>query len=108
MDQAQIFEESVCPSKFTLFFGCPEEVLRERLLNRGKTSGRVDDNEASIKKRFKTFIETSMPVVEYYRQQGKVVEISTIPPPESVYEEVKSKFKEMRIDPPKRGNIVTN
>jgi hypothetical protein len=25
-----------------------------------------------------TFVETSMPVVDYYRQQGKVVEVSRI------------------------------
>jgi len=106
MDQALIFEETVCPSKFTLFFDCPEEVLRKRLLNRGKTSGRVDDNEESIMKRFKTFVETSMPVVEYYRKQGKAVEISAIPPREKVHEEVKSRFKEMGIEPPKRSNTI--
>ena len=108
MDQAQIFEETVCPSKLTLFFDCPEEVMRERLLNRGKTSGRVDDNEESIMKRFRTFIDTSMPVVDYYRKQGKVVEISTIPSQEKVHEEVKSKFKELGIDPPKRSDAATN
>jgi UMP-CMP kinase len=106
MDQAQIFEETVCPSKLTLFFDCPEEVMRERLLDRGKTSGRVDDNEESIMKRFKTFVETSMPVVDYYRKQDKVVEISTIPPPESVHEDVKSNFKDRGIDPPKRSDAV--
>ena len=106
MDQAQIFEETVCPSKLTLFFDCPEEVLRKRLLDRGKTSGRVDDNEESIMKRFKTFVETSMPVVDYYRKQSKVAEISTIPPPEKVHEDVKSKFKERGIYPPKRSDAV--
>ena len=60
MDQAIKFDESVCPSRFTLFFDCNEEVMLQRLLNRGKTSGRADDNEESIKKRFKTFVETSM------------------------------------------------
>jgi UMP-CMP kinase len=108
MDQAQIFEETVCPSKLTLFFDCPEEVLRKRLLNRGKTSGRVDDNEASIMKRFKTFIETSMPVVDYYQKQGKVVKISAIPPPEAVYEDVKLKFKERGIYPPKNSETSKN
>jgi len=44
MDQATFFEESVCPSKCTLFLDCSEDVMRERLLNRGKTSGRSDDN----------------------------------------------------------------
>ena len=35
-----------------LVLTCPESVLLERLLERGKTSGRDDDNEESIKKRF--------------------------------------------------------
>ena len=108
MDQALIFEETVCPSKFTLFFDCPEEVMRERLLNRGKTSGRSDDNEESIMKRFKTFVETSMPVVDYYRKQGKVVEISTTPPPDKVHEDVKAKFKERGIELPENGDAAKN
>lgn len=38
-----------------LLFECSEKVMEERLINRGKTSGRIDDNPESIKKRFKTF-----------------------------------------------------
>ena len=89
MDQAIRFEEAVCPSKFTLFFDCPEDVMQERLLNRGKTSGRADDNAESIKKRFKTFVETSMPVVNYFEKQGKVVRIPATKGPDEVYAEVK-------------------
>ncbi|POY71018.1 putative UMP/CMP kinase [Rhodotorula taiwanensis] len=77
MDQAIKFDESVCPSKLVLFLVCPEETLLQRLLERGKTSGRADDNRESITKRFRTFVETSMPVVDYYRQQGKVVDIDS-------------------------------
>jgi len=97
MDQALKFEESVCRSKFTLFFDCPEDVMQDRLLNRGKTSGRSDDNEESIKKRFKTFVETSMPVVEHFEKEGRVVKISAVPPPDEVYEEVKKRFGEKGI-----------
>jgi len=97
MDQALKFEEAVCPSKFTLFFDCPESVMQERLLDRGKTSGRADDNEESIKKRFKTFIETSMPVVDYFDRQGRVIKVSAVPPPDAVYEEVKKQFKERGV-----------
>jgi len=92
MDQALKFEEAVCHSKFTLFFDCPESVMLERLLNRGKTSGRADDNEESIKKRFKTFVDTSMPVVDYFDKQGRVVKVSAVPPPDEVYENVKKRF----------------
>lgn len=99
MDQALAFEEKVVPSKFTLFFDCPEETMRERLLNRGKTSGRADDNEESIKKRFRTFVETSMPVVEHFEKEGRVVKVDARPGPEQVYEDVKKQFAGRGIHP---------
>lgn len=85
MDQADKFEEAVCPAKLVLFFDCPEDVMEERLLERGKTSGRSDDNAESIRKRFRTFIETSMPVVDFYEKSGKVVKVDATPTPEQVY-----------------------
>ncbi|KAL8781146.1 MAG: hypothetical protein Q9213_006146 [Squamulea squamosa] len=94
MDQALKFEESVCPSKFTLFFDCPEDVMQERLINRGKTSGRADDNAESIKKRFRTFVETSMPVVDYFEKEGKVVKVNAAHGPDEIYEEVKKRLAE--------------
>ena len=92
MDQAVKFEEAVCPSQFTLFFDCSEDVMLKRLLKRGETSGRSDDNAESIKKRFHTFEETSMPVVEYFEKQGKVVKVSAAPGPEEVYVEVQKQL----------------
>lgn len=89
MDQALTFEEQIVKSSFTLFFECPEQVMLNRLLERGKTSGRADDNIESIKKRFKTFVETSMPVVEYFDKQGKVVKLSCDEPVDVVYGRVK-------------------
>lgn len=94
MDQAVTFEEEIVPSKFTLFFECPEEVMLKRLLERGKTSGRDDDNIESIKKRFRTFIETSMPVVEYFEKQNKVVKVICDQPVEEVFEHVKTAVEE--------------
>jgi UMP-CMP kinase len=37
---------------FCLNLDCPEEVMEARLLKRGETSGRTDDNAEAIKKRF--------------------------------------------------------
>ena len=92
MDQALAFEEKVVPSKFTLFFDCDEETMKERLLNRGKTSGRADDNEESIKKRFRTFVETSMPVVDMFGKEGRVVKVDATKTPEEVYQHVQQEF----------------
>src|SRR5436305_11350030 len=94
MDQALYFEQSVCPSKFTLFFDCDEDTMQKRLLNRGRTSGRSDDNAESIKNRFRVFMETSMPVVDYYEKEGKVVTIDGTQTPDKVYRDVKNKLKE--------------
>lgn len=44
-DQALQFEQDVAPCSCVLFFDCPETEMRKRLLKRGETSGRVDDNE---------------------------------------------------------------
>lgn len=97
MDQAIFFDESVCPSKCVIFLDCPEDVMRERLLNRGKTSGRADDNEESIVKRFRTFVETSMPVVDHFEREGRVIKVSAVGPVEEVYENVVKGLSEMGI-----------
>lgn len=101
MDQALKFEEDVCPSKFTLFFDCPEDVMQERLMNRGKTSGRSDDNIESIKKRFRTFVETSMPVVDMYEKEGRVVKSDATKSPDEVYADVQEKLKARGLEPGK-------
>ena len=94
MDQALKFEETVCPSKFVLFYDCPEEEMQKRLLKRGETSGRSDDNAESIKKRFRTFVETSMPVVDFFQKQNRVIKIVATKTPDEVYEETKEKLEQ--------------
>ena len=41
--------------KAVIYFDCAEEELKRRLIERGKTSGRSDDNEESIVKRLAVF-----------------------------------------------------
>ncbi|KAF8424533.1 uridylate kinase [Tirmania nivea] len=94
MDQALKFEQDVCPSKLVLFLDTSEELMLKRLLKRGETSGREDDNMQSIRKRFRTFVETSMPVVEYYEKLGKVVKVDSSKSVDQVYQEVKKKLDE--------------
>ena len=50
--------------------------MLQRLLKRGESSGRSDDNIESIKKRFKTFRDQTMPVIEEYRKENKLVVVS--------------------------------
>lgn len=59
-----------------LALGVSEEELIERLLNRGKTSGRSDDvNESIIKARITEYENKTAPVARYYESFGKVIKI---------------------------------
>eukprot|EP00898_Chlorokybus_atmophyticus_P006437 jgi/Chlat1/6795/Chrsp51S09101 len=64
--------QQVGPASLVLFFDCPLLTMEARLLKRGETSGRADDNAATIKKRFDTFMNESLPVVSYYESKGLV------------------------------------
>jgi len=70
--------------EFVLFFQCPEEVLQGRLLARGETSGRMDDNMEVIRKRFKSYMGETYPIVQLYENVGLVRPIASDKPVESV------------------------
>ncbi|MDX1906405.1 MAG: adenylate kinase [Bacteroidia bacterium] len=53
----------------------PEDELTARLVKRGLESGRVDDNETTIRKRIEEYNTKTLPVAEYYRNQNKLNEI---------------------------------
>lgn len=46
----------------------------ERLKSRASHSARSDDNFETMKKRFTTFEKQTLPVVQNFREQGKVIE----------------------------------
>lgn len=67
-------EISVCLSLIV-----DDEILVERLLNRGLTSGRTDDsNEEIIRNRIKEYYAKTAEVAELYKQQGKYVEVNGV------------------------------
>ena len=50
----------------------PFDELKKRLLERGKVSGRADDqNEDKINNRIKVYLDETLPVSEYYKKQSK-------------------------------------
>ena len=53
-----------------------EQQLIKRLINRGASSGRSDDNEDVVTKRIKEYHAKTKPVAGYYDRQGKLVHIN--------------------------------
>ena len=57
----------------------PDDELRVRLMKRGKTSGRSDDqNMDKINNRINVYKEETIPVANYYANQGKLSKIHCV------------------------------
>lgn len=57
-----------------LVMNVKHETLVERLILRGQTSGRADDNKETIEKRLAVYTENTLPVIEFYRSTGRLTE----------------------------------
>jgi len=56
----------------TVALEADDEVLVARLLERGKTSGRIDDqDEEKIRNRYQEYNEKTAPLMDYYKAQNK-------------------------------------
>jgi len=63
----------------TIALEVDEEVLIKRLLNRGKDSGRTDDqDEEKIRNRFKEYNNKTSPLINYYKTQNKFYSIKGV------------------------------
>ena len=58
-----------------LYINANDETMKKRLLHRAETSGRVDDNEETIKKRLDTFYRQTVSVLDLYERRQKLVEV---------------------------------
>lgn len=73
VDQAGRFENEVCRCTHLVYFDASDNMMLKRLVKRGETSGRVDDNEETIMRRLKTFHEESKPVLDKYKDIVKTI-----------------------------------
>jgi len=69
-----------------------EDTMISRILKRSETSGRNDDNIESLKKRFATFRNETMPIVDYYDKQGKCRKIDGLRSIEEVFADLEKTF----------------
>lgn len=68
-----LLEKREAPIQAMLMLEVPEEELIDRLSKRGKTSGRVDDQDLEkIRTRINVYEKETLPVAMYYKNQGKL------------------------------------
>jgi adenylate kinase len=64
-----------------------EDEIVTRILERGKSSGRADDNDAAIiRNRFEVYLNETSPVYDFYAQSGKSVKVHGIGSIEEIFE----------------------
>lgn len=56
-----------------------EKEASRRIMLRGQTSGRSDDNLKTIKNRFKTYRDQTVPLLNYYRLRHRIINIDGRP-----------------------------
>ncbi|XP_078417294.1 UMP-CMP kinase [Cetorhinus maximus] len=78
--------------KFVLFFDCSNEICIERCLERGKGSGRTDDNIMSLEKRIQTYMQSTKPIIELYEKEGKVRRVDGAKTVDEVFVDVQKIF----------------
>lgn len=62
------------PLEKVVFFDVSFDVIKERLLARGRS----DDNEATIEERRKVYESETSPLINYYTKQGKLVTVEGV------------------------------
>ncbi len=65
-----------------------EEELFKRIMGRGEDSGRSDDNEKIVRRRLQVYKEQTMPLIYYYKAQGKFVAINGMAPVDQVFAKI--------------------
>ena len=85
-----VFLKQIAPCRLVLYIDVSDETMKKRLLFRGQSSGRVDDNEETIKQRLQTFHQLTEPVIEHYAKQSKLKSINAERAPDAVFEDVKA------------------
>lgn len=90
----KIAEEFKTPVEAFFYIKIGAEEVQKRISIRAEIGGREDDkNPEVIKNRIGVFLKESEPLMDYYRKQGKLIEIDGEQKIEEVFEEIKKHLK---------------
>ncbi len=89
INQAEAFDRMLdingTPICLVISVEVDEEELFNRLMGRSEDSGRSDDSDEIIKRRLEVYKEQTLPLISYYKAQGKIAAIKGMDPVEQVF-----------------------
>lgn len=97
--QAEILEDLFNKYKLrlngVLSLEVPEDLLIERMLKRGETSGRADDNIESIHYRFVEYESKTKPVLDFYQNEDILHTINGVGTVEDIFSSICSEIEKL-------------
>lgn len=85
-----LLEELSAPIAGVPLLEVPDEQLIERIVARGKESGRSDDTEEVARKRQEVYREQTRPLIEYYSARGQLRTVNGVGSLDEVYERLQA------------------
>jgi len=74
-----------------------EEELKKRIKERGKTSGRTDDQDlAKIENRIRVYLDETLPVANYYDGEGKYVKVQGVGSIDEIFEKISEEVDKLK------------
>jgi adenylate kinase len=91
-DQAQILEDAMMSLNLDINLAInltvSDSELIRRILLRGETSGRADDNEIVIKERLEIYHNNANDLIDFYQKRNKLYEVHGEGSPQEVFERI--------------------
>jgi adenylate kinase len=82
----------------TIALDADDEILVKRLLERGKTSGRPDDqDEEKIRNRYDEYNTKTAPLMDYYKKQNKFHSVNGIGSIEEITERLSKTIESLKV-----------
>ncbi len=66
------------PMDYAVQLEVPNELLVERIAGRAAAEGRADDTPESVRTRLKVYDDQTAPVIDYYRQHGRLTVVNGV------------------------------
>ena len=89
----QLLEKNNTSISLMIALQVPDDELRERIMLRGKTSGRSDDQDIEkINNRINVYKEETLPVANFYKAQGKLAEVNGVGSIDDIFNDICSEI----------------
>lgn len=96
----ELLEKRNMPITGMIALDVPDEELISRIIERGKTSGRSDDQDVNkIATRLEVYRNETLPVANYYQQQGKYAVINGVGSIEEIFRKITDEINKLSANP---------